>query len=76
MENTVTNILPHTSRTIYTTCTPRARERKRFSLGITSEPPDNDNGDDPIDILNGNLVILLYFTNKNNCAFPIIFMVK
>ena len=49
MENTVTNILPHTSRTIYATCTPRARERKRFSLGITSEPADNDN--DPIDIL-------------------------
>ena len=52
MENTVTNILPQTSRTIYTTCTPRARERKRFSLGITSEPADNDNDNDPIDILN------------------------
>ncbi|XP_076668464.1 uncharacterized protein LOC143369006 isoform X1 [Andrena cerasifolii] len=49
MENAGNNILPHTSRTIYTTCTPRTREKKRFSLGITTEPPDDDH--DPIDIL-------------------------
>lgn len=44
------------SRTMYTTCTPRTRERKRFSLGVTSEPADDDDHD-PIDILTGNLVI-------------------
>ncbi|KZC10841.1 hypothetical protein WN55_01540 [Dufourea novaeangliae] len=49
MENSEQIILPSTSRTIYTTRIPRTRGRKRFSLGISSVPVEEE--EEPIETL-------------------------